>query len=62
MGIMPHLEQRNEIKNVWQIIRWRLNVHRITPQQLSFKTGYSRDRIERGLKGEPIEIGTDFFA
>lgn len=61
MGIMPGLEQRNEIINIWQIIRWRMNVHKITPQQLSLTTGYSRGHIERGLKGEPIEIGISFL-
>ena len=45
-----------EIKNIWQMIRWRMNERRILPQELARRTGFSQQHIERGIKGEPVPI------
>lgn len=50
----------NELKNIWQIIIWRMDVHKITPQRLAILTEYSLNFILKGIKGEAALI-TDTF-
>ena len=58
---MTNQELLNEIKNIWQTIRLRMNEHRITPAELANRTGYKREHIERGVNGELIPITLDFL-
>jgi len=52
----PSEDDINEIKDIWQAIRWRMNERRITPQKLASRARYSQDLIERGISGEPVPI------
>jgi len=61
MRITYNQDQVNDIKNIWQAIRWRLNERRLTPLKLAFQTEYSKKDIERGIRGEPVEITVDFL-
>ena len=57
----PTENDLNERIDTWQAIRWRMNVHNITPKALAQKTPYSQDLIERGIGGDPIPITDDFI-
>lgn len=61
MGITFDQDQSSEIKNIWQAICLRMNERRLTPADLAYKTGYSKNHIERGIEGEPIPITDDFI-
>jgi len=61
MRITLNQGQINEIKNIWQAIRWRLNERRLTPTGLAYQTGYSKKHIERGIRGEAAPITIDFL-
>ena len=61
MRITPDQVQINQTKSIWQAIRWRMNERRLTPTGLAARTGYSKNEIERGIGGEPVEIGVDFL-
>ncbi len=56
MRITPDQDQINEIKSIWQAIRWRMNERRLAPMNLAYRTKYSKNEIERGIAGEPVEI------
>lgn len=45
-----------ELREIWQWIRWWMNHLGITPKELARRTNYPQDRIERGINGklEPI--------
>lgn len=60
MRIIPNQDEINHRKALWQTIKWRMNVHRITPKVLADKTPYSKDLIDRGIGGEPVPITSDF--
>lgn len=49
-----------ELKNIWQMIRWRMNERQVGPHQLAEFAEYPIGRIQSGLKGEAAEI-TDTF-
>jgi hypothetical protein len=56
MGIKP-----NQFPIIWQAIRdWMLNKG-INSARLSHLTGYSKDRIENGIKNETEWITSDFL-
>ena len=57
----PTEDDINERKDIWQAIRWRMNVHRLTPKELARQTPYSQDLIERGIGGKPLPITLDFL-
>ena len=61
MRIIPTQDEINHRKDVWQLICWRMNVHRINPEELSDQTPYSKDLIEKGTGGEPIPLTLDFL-
>jgi len=61
MGITLKQDQINKIKSTWRGICAGMNQHGITPQALAYRTGYSRDRIERGVRGEPEQLSSDFL-
>ena len=54
-------EEINRKKDIWQIIRWRMNAHRITPEELAKRTHFSKELIERGINGEPMPITSPFL-
>jgi len=58
---MTNQDQINAIKNIWQAILFRMNERRITPSDLADRTGYRRELIERGIKGEIIPVTLDFL-
>ena len=58
---MSNQELINEIKNIWQAIRSRMNEYKITPAKLAYETGYKREHIERGINGEIIPITLEFL-
>ncbi len=61
MRITRKQDQINRIKNTWQGICWRMNEQRISPQALANRTGCPRDRIKRGVTGEPEPLPSDFL-
>lgn len=61
MRITRKQDQINKIKNTWQGICWWMNEQGIAPQALANRTGYSRDRIERGLRGGTEPLSSDFL-
>ena len=61
MRITPNQAEVNHRKDVWQVIKWRMNVHRITPKELAYKTPYSQDLIEKGISGESVPITSPFL-
>jgi hypothetical protein len=50
----------NHTRDLWKAIEWQMNVHRIDPEQLADKTPYSKDLIERGIRGEHVPMTSDF--
>ncbi len=56
MSMTPSQDDINERREIWYWIRFRMNERRITPQKLASRTGYSQERIERGISGEPVAI------
>lgn len=50
-----------EERTNWQILRWRMNVHRVTPQRLAEYAEYPIWRIERGLRGQPATLTDEFL-
>ena len=58
---MTTQDQINAIKDIWQAIRFRMNERRIIPSDLAHRTGYRREHIERGIKGEIIPVTLDFL-
>ena len=61
MGIIPSEYEIDENRKLWQAIIDRMNERRITPAHLALRTGYSRDRIERGKNGEYQTPTSDFL-
>lgn len=56
MGIRP-----DQFRIIWQAIVWWMDEKGVTPTYLHFQTGYSEERIRRGLNGEPVPIESDFL-
>lgn len=50
----------DKLRNIWQILCYRMNIHQKTPQRLSELTGYPVIHIKKGIKGEAAPI-TDVF-
>ena len=61
MNIRLEQDSRTESKNIWQMIRLRMNERHITPNELAFRTRRSKDIINKGLEGYPVEITLDFL-
>ncbi len=61
MGVTSEQDRINKIKNTWQGIGFWMNKRGIGPQALANATGYSIDRIERGLRGEREPLSSDFL-
>jgi hypothetical protein len=61
MALKPIQFDANEAKNIWQMIIWRMRAHRISPQQLASRTGYSINLILRGIKGEATIVTDEFL-
>ena len=61
MRITPNQDEINHRKDMWQVILWRMNAHRIEPKELANRTSYSQDFIERGISGEPVPITFPFL-
>ena len=61
MRIQTGEDQSNKYKNTWQVILYRMRERKITPAELSRRTGYTRGYIERGINGESVEISVDFL-
>ena len=64
MGISGELRGalgQDDIKSVWQIICWRMNVHRVSPEKLAGHPAYSQDLIRRGIAGELVPIMPGFL-
>jgi hypothetical protein len=57
----PSQEDINRRKDVWQMILWRMGVHRFTPKKLASQTPYSQSLIEKGISGEPIPLTLPFL-
>lgn len=55
MGINP-----NQFLIIWQGIRWWMEERQISPAKLSRLTGYSLERIEKGIRGKPEWLSSDF--
>jgi len=60
MIVKPTRDEINQRKSDWKIITNRMNIHRITPEELASKTPYSLDLIKKGISGEPIPITREF--
>jgi len=58
---MPNQNQINEVLNIWQAIRNRMNERRLAPMGLASRTKYSKNDIERGIAGEIVSIDLDFL-
>ncbi len=56
MRITPNEDDINEIKELWQWVGERMRELGFTPETLAPLVGFSQDRIERGISGEPIWI------
>ena len=54
-------DQINAIRDIWQAIRFRMNERRITPTDLALRTGYQREHIENGIRGEIIPVTLNFL-
>jgi hypothetical protein len=61
MRLIPNEEDLNHRREMWQVIRWRMNAHRIDPEKLAKLTSYSKYSIERGIEGEPEPITFPFL-
>ena len=53
-------DQASHIRDLWEAIKWRMNVHRVTPEELARRTPYSQDLIERGIHGDPVPLTCAF--
>ena len=62
MQITPSQDDINEIREIWYWICRQMNEHRITPQVLASRTGYSQESIERGISGEPVPVRHDLLS
>jgi hypothetical protein len=51
----------NDVKSLWQIIVWRMKIHRIGPKQLAQLTSYSLAIIFKGINGEAALITDNFL-
>jgi hypothetical protein len=51
----------SEILTLWQMIIWRMEVHRITPNKLAELTSYSLAMILKGVRGEAALITDPFL-
>ncbi len=56
MGIIP-----NQYPVIWQAIRWWMEKKLWDSAELALQTGYSKARIERGIRGEPEPPTSDFL-
>ena len=56
MEITPSQDDINEIKEIWQWIRWWKDKFNFTSAELASRAKYSQDRITRGISGEPVPI------
>jgi hypothetical protein len=54
-------EDFSERKNDWQAILYRMREKNVSPSKLSQKTYYPEQLIEKGIKGEPVEIELSFL-
>ena len=61
MRITHKKDHIDKIKNAWQGIGFWMNKLGIGLKTLADATVYSRDRIQRGLKGEPEPLSSDFL-
>jgi len=61
MRVTPTQDEINHRKDVWQVIKWRMNVHGVNPKKLAYLTPYSQDLIEKGINGESVPITSDFL-
>lgn len=61
MRITPKQDDINKIRNTWQGIGFWMNERSIGLQALANATGYSKDRIEGGLRGEIVRPPSDFL-
>lgn len=55
MGINP-----NQFPIIWRAIRWWMKRKQIKPATLSRLTGYSIERIQKGIRGETEWLSSDF--
>ena len=56
MGIVPE-----QIPIIWRGIAWRMKNKGITPTELARLTGCSKERIERGIRGEFEWLSSDLL-
>lgn len=56
MRRVPNEDDINEIKEIWQWIRWWKNKFGFTSDVLARRAKYPQDKIERGINGEPESI------
>ena len=56
MGIKP-----NQFPIIWRAIRWWMRNKGINPAELYHLTGYSKYRIENGIRGETEWLTSDFL-
>lgn len=61
MSATSQQEHMKAILNTWQGIDYWMRERSITPQALATATGYPKDRIERGLRGEPEPLPSYFL-
>lgn len=54
-------DDTTKLKNIWQIIRTRINERRIFPERLAMLTLYPIKLIQRGLEGEAAPITLTFL-
>ena len=61
MRITPKQDHINKIMNTWQGIDYRMKERGIGPRALANATRHPKDRIERGLRGEPEPLPSYFL-
>lgn len=53
-------DQVSHTRDLWEAIKWRMNSHKVTPEELAYRTPYSQDLIERGINGAPVPLTHPF--
>jgi hypothetical protein len=61
MREMPKQDHINKIMNTWQGIDDLMKERGISPQALANATGYPKDHIEGGRRGEPEPLTSHFL-
>ena len=56
MRKIPSQSDMEERREIWQGIRCWMNYKGVTPKELAQQTKYPKDRLERGIRGEPEPI------